>query len=102
MDATTPLLTVANSHPARNPKHTAWRAAVYDLQYILKASPLNFLLVFVPLGLIWGHFQLSHTQMCIRDSYYTLTEYFRYDNDHYIRQMIGFYLLTISSIIIIF
>lgn len=61
MDATTPLLTVANSHPTRNPKHTAWRAAVYDLQYILKASPLNFLLVFVPLGLIWGHFQLSHT-----------------------------------------
>ena len=34
---------------------------MYDLQYILKASPLNFLLVFVPLGLIWGHFQLSHT-----------------------------------------
>ena len=61
MDATTPLLTVTNSHSASNPKYSGWRAAVYDLKYILKASPLNFLLVFVPLGLIWGHFQLSHT-----------------------------------------
>lgn len=61
MDATTPLLNVANSHSTRNPKYTGLRAAMYDLEYVLKASPLNFLLVFVPLGLVWGHFQLDHT-----------------------------------------
>ncbi|CAL9732244.1 vacuolar calcium ion transporter [Monosporozyma unispora] len=61
MNANTPLLTVNSNTRAREPQIPAWKAAKIDLEYVLYSSPLNILLVFVPLGIVWGMFELSHT-----------------------------------------
>lgn len=57
MDATAPLL----SPSARPHAVSLYSAAKRDIIYVCASSPLHFLLIFIPLGLIWGHWGLSHT-----------------------------------------
>jgi len=63
MDATTPLITADNLlHGRRSgPTLSTYAAFKVDLHYVLFSSPLNVLLLFVPLGIVWGYFELSHT-----------------------------------------
>lgn len=62
MDQTTPLLTPDGLHDGSNNQRVSlYQAFKVDLHYVLFSSPLNILLLFVPLGLVWGHFELSHT-----------------------------------------
>ncbi|CCE66240.1 hypothetical protein TPHA_0P00820 [Tetrapisispora phaffii CBS 4417] len=61
MDASAPLL--SNSNHGINQRHTMskFETAKLDMEFVFTSSPINVLLVFVPLGLAFGFFQLSHT-----------------------------------------
>ncbi|GMM56332.1 Vcx1 protein [Maudiozyma humilis] len=62
MDATTPLITPDYLHDRQNEQRmSTWESAKVDLHYVLLSSPLNILLVFVPLGIVWGYLEISHT-----------------------------------------
>lgn len=61
MDATTPLLTADNRSAPSARNLSKLQSAKIDLEYVLYSNPLNILLLFVPLGMIWGYFELSHT-----------------------------------------
>ncbi|SMN19909.1 similar to Saccharomyces cerevisiae YDL128W VCX1 Vacuolar membrane antiporter with Ca2+/H+ and K+/H+ exchange activity, involved in control of cytosolic Ca2+ and K+ concentrations [Maudiozyma saulgeensis] len=63
MDATTPLIAADNLlHGRRStPALSTYDALKVDLHYVLLSSPLNVLLLFVPLGIVWGYFEVSHT-----------------------------------------
>lgn len=56
-----PLLAPNVSRPSRFDKVSLLSAIKRDCQHMLLTSPVNVLLVFVPLGLIWGFAGLSHT-----------------------------------------
>ncbi|EDO19049.1 hypothetical protein Kpol_2000p13 [Vanderwaltozyma polyspora DSM 70294] len=58
MDASAPLL--ADSNNARHRPSTL-KAALTDIAYVYNSAPVNVLLIFVPIGLIWGFLGLSHT-----------------------------------------
>ncbi|CCH63066.1 hypothetical protein TBLA_0J00660 [Henningerozyma blattae CBS 6284] len=64
MDQNTPLLG-SNRQPASSlltrPQLPTWQAIKIDVKYAFNSSPLNLLLPFTLLGLIWGHFQLGDT-----------------------------------------
>lgn len=60
MDDTQPLLQ-SLSGTSRISKSTAWNTIKKDIELLLLSSPVNVLLVFVPLGLIWGYGNFSHT-----------------------------------------
>ncbi|CCD22459.1 Vcx1p NDAI_0A03020 [Naumovozyma dairenensis CBS 421] len=69
-DARSPLLTPDVPRRSRGGSNSYsaisnWEAAKIDMKYVLYSSPLNILLLFVPLGLIWGYFELSHTYVFI-------------------------------------
>lgn len=57
MDATAPLL----SPSARPNVVSKYSAAKRDIIYVCASSPLHTFLIFVPLGMVWGFFELSHT-----------------------------------------
>lgn len=62
MDATTPLLTPDYLNDRSTESHrSTLEAAKIDCHYVLTSSPLNVLLLFVPLGIFWGYFEISHT-----------------------------------------
>ena len=58
-DSTTPLLDT-NRHRA-NGDSSWWTSVVTDCKYVLSSSPLNVFLIFVPLGILWGAMEWSHT-----------------------------------------
>lgn len=64
MDSNTPLLTVRSNTISRQNKF-GWEAAKIDIQHVLYSSPVNILLVFVPLGIFWGFFEFSQTWLFI-------------------------------------
>ncbi|CAG61065.1 uncharacterized protein GVI51_J09141 [Nakaseomyces glabratus] len=57
MDSTAPLL----GPNSRQTALSTYSAAKRDLIYVCASSPLHLLLIFVPLGIIWGYMELSHT-----------------------------------------
>lgn len=61
MDASTPLLTANSANVGRGRQASLWQTAKLDLYYCTMSSPLNVLLPFVPIGLIWGYLNLSPT-----------------------------------------
>lgn len=61
MDSTQPLLNRSLSRASRTGTLTTWECAKKDIELIFLSSPVNVLLLFVPLGLIWGYGQMSHT-----------------------------------------
>lgn len=70
MDSTTPLLTADNHRRAggqlradidADADQTTWETAKMDLHYVIYSSPLNILLLIVPLGIFFGFMELSHT-----------------------------------------
>ncbi|CCF60729.1 hypothetical protein KAFR_0L01210 [Kazachstania africana CBS 2517] len=67
MDARTPLLTAdaRYSIDSNNENPSKYEAAKVDLQYVIYSSPLNILLIFVPLGIFWGVMEFSHTWVFI-------------------------------------
>lgn len=64
VDSNTPLLTVHSNTIPRKSRHV-WEAAKVDIKNVLYSSPVNVLLLFVPLGIIWGFFELSYTWIFI-------------------------------------
>ncbi|KAL3230145.1 Vacuolar calcium ion transporter [Nakaseomyces bracarensis] len=57
MDATAPLLS-----PSARPHAVSRYASIKrDILYVCASSPLHTFLIFVPLGIIWGYLELSHT-----------------------------------------
>ncbi|QLQ79891.1 hypothetical protein HG537_0C05390 [Torulaspora globosa] len=56
-----PLLLRATSPSSRLEKVSLMESMKRDCRHMLLSSPVNVLLVFVPLGLIWGYADLSHT-----------------------------------------
>ncbi|KAK5779433.1 Vcx1p PWA37_004307 [Arxiozyma heterogenica] len=64
IDFNTPLLTVHSNTISRQNKFD-WETAKIDMQYVLYSSPVNVLLVFVPLGMVWGFFELSEKWLFI-------------------------------------
>lgn len=64
IDSNTPLLTVHSNTISRQNKFD-WETAKIDMQYVLYSSPVNVLLVFVPLGMVWGFFELSEKWLFI-------------------------------------
>ncbi|CCK68734.1 Vcx1p KNAG_0B02920 [Huiozyma naganishii CBS 8797] len=59
MDSHTPLLSSDDRHP--NLQLTSkFQSFKDDTRHVIMSSPLNVLLVFVPIGIIWGYFEFSH------------------------------------------
>lgn len=61
MDASQPLLSTNVSRHSRLQKLSVYESVKLDCESMLLSSPVNVLLVFVPLGLIWGYAGWSHT-----------------------------------------
>lgn len=64
IDSNTPLLTIHNNRVSRQNMFD-WETAKIDIQHVLYSSPVNVLLVFVPLGILWGFFELSQKWLFI-------------------------------------
>lgn len=62
MDASQPLLQQHHNNNAAVPRGSSlMRSISRDFHIVMTSSPVNALLIFVPLGLIWGVYELSFT-----------------------------------------
>lgn len=61
MDASQPLLSTNASRHSRLQKLSLYESVKLDCETMLLSSPVNVLLIFVPLGLVWGYAGWSHT-----------------------------------------
>lgn len=61
MNSATPLLNVNPRTSSSRPNLSTWETIKTDIDYAVMSSPLNVLLIFVPIGMVFGFYELSHT-----------------------------------------